>query len=206
MIPTTRGSSALLMSIPPNAYDYSTWTADTPTNITLALTTGANGPTAQWTSATASPRAGAIYTTGTRIAGAIYGGARLGTATGGPGLTLMRPGTDNRRINLIVAHAAGVARVYVSMYTDKDTFGATRLDLVVGEISLPLCGRLASRSGNVTAEISYDGGANWLVIYTASDATAFGTAGAGTHVGHAGYTGENAVVVLAYSPYLLVEA
>lgn len=198
----------LIVSTPWNAYDYSTWTVDTPTNITELLLTGANGPILRMTSATASNRAGGRYTVGTRIRSHMRGGSRrVGGATlSGQAIYLLRPGTDNRRIVMTVTstYASGL-RLYVMRFTDKDTFGVTLLDATINHIN-PVNLWLESRDGNTTAAWSMDGGQNWETVYTATDATAFGTAGAGTHVGICAYNGANNSIVNAYAPYLLVEA
>ena len=206
-----RLDSGVLTSIPRNSYDYgATWTADTPTNVTEALTTGANGPTIRMTSATATNRGGGRYTTGTRISASVRGWSRgvSGAAPPcGPMVYLLRPGTDNRRI--VAVPRAGVAgggyiTYYLLLYTDKDTYSALRASAnITGNIDAI---RLESRAGTVTFSASCDGGANYETLYTATDAAAFGTAGAGTHVGIGSYTESASAVVNNYAPYALVEA
>jgi hypothetical protein len=210
MIPTTRGSSALLMSIPPNAYDYSTWTADTPTNITETLLTGANGPSMRFVSATATTRGGGRYTMGTRISAQVrsYG---YKTASAAPliagAIYLARPGTDSRRL-VLCCETGGLATgalLYLLLYTDKDTYSAARLTQNI-DYATGIAMRLGSRAGTTTAEVSVDGGANWESIYSAADATAFGSAGAGTHVGVGLYSASTGSTINVYAPYALVEA
>jgi hypothetical protein len=91
------------------------------------------------------------------------------------------------------------------LLTDKDTFTATRLSLLIHADAAPAL-RLGSRAGTTSLEISQDGGVNWTSIYSAADATAFGTAGAGTHAGVGGYTENATASVESYLPYALVEA
>jgi hypothetical protein len=211
MIPTTRGSSAPLMSIPPNAYDYSTWTADTPTNVTETLLTGVNGPTMRLASATATTRGGGRYTVGTRISAAFRGYSRTSLAANvmaGQAVYLCRPGTDTRR--LVATVCAGVAggasyATYLLLFTSKDTYSILRFSSF-GVPGVEPAMRLGSRAGTTTLEVSGDGGVNWETLYSASDATAFGSAGAGTHVGIGAYTESATAVVNAYAPYALVEA
>lgn len=102
-----------------------------------------------------------------------------------------------------LASAGTNRKIYVLLFTDKDTYSATRYTTSIHGTDPAM--RIESRSGTVTAYISSDGGSNWESVYAAVDSTAFGTAGAGTHVGIAAYTGESGAIVNSYAPYLLVE-
>ena len=195
-----------LISIPRNAYNYSSWTADTPTNWTEALVSAVNGPIFRATSAIVTVRGGGRYTAGTRISAIPRGSVRGTSATAGQAIYLLRPGTDTRRLVMTteLASAGTVAKIYILMLTDKDTYSATRYSTTIH--GTPPAMRIESRAGTVTAYLSSDGGLTWESVYSAIDATAFGTAGAGTHVGIGAYTGESGTIVNTYAPYALVEA
>lgn len=196
---------SLLQSIPRNSYSYASWTADTPTNVTEVLTTGANGPTIRLTFATATSRLGGRYTAGTRITIVPRGSAR-GPVSGTAGEACYIAQADaNRRLGFATGIPNGL---YVLLFTNKDTFSAIRAQVTLApQGGVAPARRIASQGGNVTAELSSDGGASWEALYgPTADATAFGAAGAGTLTGHGGYSAENGAVVNAYAPYALVEA
>lgn len=197
--------NSLLETTPRNAYDYSTWTADTPTNVTETITSGTNGPTIRLAAVTASLRAGGRYTAGTRLTSTQRGWSRVasGNPLCGEAIYIAQADANRRLVACRLYVATGLTGVYLLLYTNKDTYSATRFACQVrGNPKL----RLTSRLGTMALESSADGGDSWETLYTASDAAAFGAAGAGALVGEGAYTESTTAVVNNYAPYALVEA
>lgn len=176
------------------------WTAETGTNMTedafTATGLGTAGGLALFaSSATVSSRLTHRYQAGTVMSGILFGhGTPAATGyTGGPCLTLRRS-SDARVVMLGIGLVSGVPTLRVHRWTDKDTFGAVLLDAAL--YGWPRACRIADEGGNVVVKIG--DGTTWATLYSAADATAWGSAGAADQIGFGVFSVANSAKLAAF--------